>query len=194
MILVIKRFARAMITLAALLVPPSHAQDPYQPTFNYGEYPQIRHAVPFYEQQTMAWCWVAAAKMVTEFYGRRSVPDQCEMLRIQYGAPCCQKPQLCVRAGHISEVQALIGNFGGRWSGISRPANGFVLYEALSRGPIVMHTLQGGGHFVVATGMRIVRSPVGPLGMVSISDPFFGQYEIDFPSLMQAWTAALIVY
>jgi hypothetical protein len=142
----------------------------------------------------MVWCWVAAAKMVAEFYGRQPVPDQCAMLQMQYGAPCCQNPQLCSRGGHITEIQALIARFGGRVSSVALPANGFVLYDALRRGPIVMHTRQGSGHFVVATGMRIASTPAGPLGMVSINDPFIGQYEVSFPNLMKVWTAALVVY
>ncbi|WP_129242233.1 papain-like cysteine protease family protein [Achromobacter veterisilvae] len=180
-----------LMTFLSLLLwaGPSNAQ-----YFDYSRYPPIQHAVPFHQQQTMVWCWVAAAKMVAEFYGRQPVPDQCSMLQMQYGAPCCQNPQLCARAGNITEIQALIARFGGHFSSISPPANGFILYDALRRGPIVMHTRQGGGHFVVATGMRIVSSPMGPLGVVSVNDPFYGRYEVDFPTLMQAWTAALVVY
>lgn len=194
MIAFIKGLRISMFLSLILLAGTGHAQYPYQPPFDYSKYPPIHHAVPFHPQQTQVWCWVAAAKMVAEFYGRQPVPDQCAMLQMQYGAPCCQNPQLCSRGGYINEIQALIGRFGGRFSTVAPPANGFVLYDALMRGPIVMHTRQGAGHFVVATGMRVVPSPVGPLGMVSISDPYFGQYEVDFPSLMQAWTAALVVY
>ena len=186
------RFLPVLALTLLALAGAGHAQ--YLPAFDYNRYPPIQHAVPFHQQNTMVWCWVAAAKMVAEFYGRRPVPDQCTMLQMQYGAPCCQNPQLCARGGHIVEIQALIGRFGGRFSNIAPPANGFVLYDALRRGPIVMHTRQGAGHFVVATGMRVVPSPIGPLGMVSVNDPFFGQYEVDFPTLMQAWTAALVVY
>jgi Papain-like cysteine protease AvrRpt2 len=173
-------------TLCVLIFPhPSVAQ--------YPNFPPISHDVPFHAQNTMVWCWVAAAKMVAEYYARQSVPSQCEMLQMQYGVPCCQYPQQCTRAGSIFEIQALIARFGGRPSGIAPPADGFVLYDALRRGPIVMHTRQGAGHFVVATGMRVVPSSIGPLGIVAIHDPFFGRYEVTFPDLMQAWTAALVV-
>lgn len=158
------------------------------------KFPPIRHAVPFHRQQTMVWCWVAAAKMVAEFYGRRPVPDQCTMLQMQYGAPCCQNPGWCSRGGHITEIQALLARFGGRYSGLAAPADGYALYNALKRGPIVMHTRQGAGHFVVATGMRIITTASGPLGMVSINDPFVGKYEVAFPDLMQTWDLALVVY
>lgn len=194
MIAFINRLALSTFLSLTLLAGTGQAQYSYSPPFDYNRYPPIHHAVPFHPQQTQVWCWVAAAKMVAEFYGRRPVPDQCAMLQLQYGAPCCQNSQLCSRAGHITEIQALIGSFGGRFSNVAPPANGLVLYDALRRGPIVMHTRQGAGHFVVATGMRVVPSPMGPVGMVSINDPYFGQYEIDFPSLMHAWTAALVVY
>ncbi len=177
-----------------LLTGLSRAQYPYAAPFNYSQYPPIQHAVPFHQQQTMVWCWVAAAKMVAEYYSRHPVPSQCEMLQMQYRAPCCQNPNLCARGGYINEIQALIARFGGRTSGVSLPANGFVLYNALRRGPIVMHTRQGAGHFIVATGMRVDPTPGGPLGKVMINDPFSGQYEVDFPNLLQAWTAALVVY
>ena len=190
----IKRIVLTVFVLLTFLVGTDHAQYPYFPPFDYNKYPPIQHAVPFHSQQTMVWCWVAAAKMVAEFYGRQPVPDQCAMLEIHYGTPCCQYPQMCMRGGHINEIQALIGRFGGCSSSVAPPANGFALYDALRRGPIVIHTRQGAGHFVVVTGMRVVPSPAGPLGMVSINDPFFGQYEIDYPRLMQAWTAALVVY
>lgn len=185
---------KSMYVLATCIAGVAQAQYGYPPPFDYSRYPPIQHNVPFHSQQTMVWCWVAAAKMVAEYYGRKPVPDQCAMLQLQYGAPCCQNPQLCSRGGYIAEIQALIGRFGGRYSTVSPPANGFALYNALRRGPIVMHTRQGAGHFVVATGMRIEPSAVGPLGVVAINDPYFGQYEVDFPSLMQAWTAALVVY
>jgi hypothetical protein len=192
MVTFLRRLGLSLLLPFALAIGTCNAQ--YGPLFNYSQYPAIQHNVPFHAQSTQVWCWVAVAKMVAEFYGRTSIPNQCAMLQIQYGAPCCQQPQLCMRAGHISEVQALIQRFGGRTSAVSPPANGFALYQALARGPIVMHTTQGSGHFIVATGMRIVATPYGPLGMVSISDPFNGQYEIDFPSLAMQWTSAVVVF
>jgi hypothetical protein len=192
------------ITLVGLIVSSvvqtAAAQYPYspwvpQPQFNYAAFPPIRHAVPFHRQQTMVWCWVAAAKMVAEFYGRQPVPDQCEMLQMQYRAPCCQNPAVCTQPGHISQVQGLIAHFGCRFSGVTRPGDGPALYNALQRGPIVLHTRQGAGHFVVATGMRLTPTPAGPLGIVLIHDPLAGpDREINLPTLWQMWDAALVVY
>ncbi|MEN6442085.1 MAG: papain-like cysteine protease family protein [Syntrophobacter sp.] len=187
----------AVFFLALAVAAPSFGQYPIPQNpweFDYSQYPPIHHAVPYHKQETMVWCWVASAKMICEYYGRMPVPSQCEMLQSQYDTPCCQSPELCARPGQMFEIQALIARFGGRYSGVSMPANGFVLYDQLRRGPIIMQTRQGSGHAIVATGMRIVPSNFGPLGIVSINDPLYGQYEVDFPTLIQAWLAALVVY
>lgn len=192
------RAARALVLFVILvLAVPSFGQYPfplYPSAFDYSKFPPIHHAVPLHSQDTMAWCWVAAAKMICEYHGRRPVPSQCEMLQMHYGAPCCESPWLCIRTGQITEIQELITRFGGKFTTITPPADGFALYNELRRGPIIMQTRQGAGHAIVATGMRVVPSPLGPMGRVSINDPFFGQYEVDFPDLLQAWIAALVVY
>lgn len=183
----------ALCLLILICASPGNAQSAYQPGFDYSQFPPIRHSVPFYRQDTMVWCWVAAAKMVADYFNW-GTPSQCEMLEMQYGAPCCVHPAYCHRPGHINEIQALVQRFGGRASIVSPPANGFMLYDALRRGPLVLHTVQGGGHFVVAVGMRVVPSPWGPLGIVSINDPFVGRYDIEFPRLLAQWDAALVIY
>lgn len=177
-----------LITATLFQAHPALAQF----AFDYRNYPPIRHDVPLHSQDTMVWCWVAVAQMIANYYGQNA-PSQCEMLQEQYRAPCCSNPQACMRGGHIQEIRALIRKFGGRPSGVAPPANGFVLYDALRRGPIVLHTTQGAGHFVVATGMRVVPSPIGPLGIVSINDPYYGVYEVEFPKLASIWTAAVLM-
>jgi hypothetical protein len=58
----------------------------------------------------------------------------------------------------------------------------------------VLHVLiNGSGHFVVAAGIRVVQTPQGPLGIVRILDPFFGQQDVPLPQLYQMWDAALYV-
>ena len=173
----------------------SKAQHPYSyaPQFDYSQFPPVQHSVPLYRQNTLVWCWVASAKMIADYYQWKT-PNQCQMLKIQYNSPCCANPALCARPGHIAEIQALIARFGGKYSSIVPPANGFVLYYALKRGPIVLHTRQGSGHFVVATGMKVVPSRIGPLGVVKINDPLIGRYELTFPELMNIWDIALLTY
>lgn len=100
---------------------------------------------------------------------------------------------MCARPGYIFEIQGLVARFGKRTSTISPPANGFAMMSTLRRGnPIVLYV--NNSHFVVATGMKIVATPFGPLGIVSINDPYSGAYEIDYPTLMQRWGAAIVIY
>jgi hypothetical protein len=178
--------------LAILVASGSYAQVDSPPADN--TYAPIRHAVPFHAKNPMFECWLASARMVAEYYWRSPVPDQCAMLQMQSSTPCCQHPSLCMRGGGINEIQALIAYFGGHSSSVTAPSDGVVLYNLLRQGPIVIHTRQGAGHFIVATGMQIVPGPTGPLGIISINDPLFGQYEIDFYRLMQTWNAALVIY
>ncbi|HYC54639.1 MAG TPA: papain-like cysteine protease family protein [Candidatus Binatia bacterium] len=180
------------LAVLVFLASTVHAQF-YPPAFDYRHYPPIHHDVPFHAQNTIVWCWVAVAKMVAEYYSRGPVPSQCEMLERHYGYPCCASPMGCTRPGHIVEVQGLLGHFGRRGSTLAPPANGFALYDALRRGPIILHTTQGGGHFIVATGMRLQPSPMGPLGIVLVHDPIYGRQSIEFPRLMNIWSAAVLV-
>jgi hypothetical protein len=148
--------------------------------------------VPYEQQQTIVWCWVASARMVARYYNV-STPSQCQMLQAQYGAPCCSQPHLCARAGHISEIQALIASFGLRYSTVAPRVDGWTLLSIFKRGhPVVMHV--DNSHFVVAVGMRVVATPQGPLGIVRILDPFRGVHEQDLPSLYSRWDAAVYVF
>ncbi|MBU6160877.1 MAG: hypothetical protein KGO50_07120 [Myxococcales bacterium] len=153
--------------------------------------PPIQHPVSYHAQDTMAWCWVAAAKMMVEYYTGQAAPDQCQMLEAAYGAPCCSMTESCTRTGHISEIQGLIHGYSGLFTTVAPPVTAVALYDLLTFGPLVIHTNQGAGHFVVATGMWFMSSPAGPVAMVQINDPYFGQYEVDYPSLASSWTVVL---
>lgn len=148
--------------------------------------------VPFDRQQTQVWCWVAAARMVAQYFNV-ATPSQCEMLTARYGAPCCQNPAMCTRPGYITEIQALVASFGLRYSSIGPPTDGWTLLNIFKSGrPIILHV--NNSHFVVASGIRVMQTPQGPLGIVQILDPYFGPYEEPLPSLYQRWGAAMYVY
>lgn len=148
--------------------------------------------VPYERQQTIVWCWVAAAKMVAQYYNVQT-PPQCGMLQAQYNAPCCSNPALCTRPGLITEIQALIASFGLRYSTIGPPSDGWTLLSIFKQGrPVVLYVNQS--HFVVASGMKVVATPQGPLGVVRILDPYAGPYEEPLPSLYPRWGASLYVY
>jgi hypothetical protein len=148
--------------------------------------------VPFDRQETIVWCWVASARMVARYYNV-AVPSQCQMLQGQYGAPCCSQPALCARAGHISEIQALIQSFGLRFSQVAPRVDGPTLLNIFKQGhPVIMHV--DNSHFVVAVGMKVVATQWGPLGIVRIHDPIRGTHEQDLPSLYQRWGFGLYVF
>jgi Papain-like cysteine protease AvrRpt2 len=142
-------------------------------------------------QQTLEWCWVASARMVANYFSKQT-PPQCAMLQEQYDAPCCANPQLCTVPGSIYQVQQLIQNFGLRASLVGPPTNGYDLLALFKQNhPIVIHLVQG--HFAVASGIKVVATPSGPLGIVRILDPLFGVQDVPLPNLYQQWDGAVYV-
>ncbi len=143
-------------------------------------------------QETLVWCWVASARMVATYYNKKT-PPQCAMLQQQYGAPCCTNPQFCTVPGHITQIQQLIQSFGLHASVLGPPSNGYVLLSLFKKGhPVVIHLVQG--HFAVASGIKVVATPMGPLGIVRVLDPFYGVQDVPLPTLLAQWDAALYVY
>lgn len=148
--------------------------------------------VPFEAQNTQVWCWVAAARMVALYYNV-NVPSQCEMLQAQYGAPCCGNPAQCMRPGHITEIQTLIASFGLRYSALGGAPDGWTLLALFKQGqPVVLYV--NDSHFVVASGIRVVASPYGPIGYVRVLDPYFGIYEEAVPALFARTGGAIYVF
>jgi hypothetical protein len=147
--------------------------------------------IPYEAQQTSEWCWVASAKMVASYFNINT-PSQCEMLERAYGAPCCENPGLCTVPGSIFQVQQLIQGFGLQTSQLGRPANGYVLLNLFQNNhPVVIHLVQG--HFSVLSGIQVVATPQGPLGMVHVLDPFYGEQDVSLPVLYQSWDLAVYV-
>jgi hypothetical protein len=179
-----------LLIMAAGSLSKSEAQVPPGPVLDQAYLP-----IQIEPQQTLAWCWVASARMIANYYNKQT-PPQCMMLQEQYGAPCCANPgQVCTQDGTIYQVQQLIQTFGLQASMIGRPANGLEILNWFKQGhPIVLHVIINGlGHFVVASGMQVVQTPGGQLGIVRILDPFFGPQEVPLPQLYQMWDAAVYV-
>ncbi len=153
---------------------------------------EVQLNVPFVRQDTLVWCWVAAAKMVAESLGNRT-PSQCEMLEDQYGAPCCRQPWLCNRPGHISEIQGLISTFGHSLTDLSTSGTAQDLFEALQDSGAPLVAWVDGSHFVVITGMKIVPTGYGPMAVVRINDPIRGRFDQPWPVFAQRLGAVLSV-
>jgi hypothetical protein len=183
---------RALVLSFALLCPLTTTTSAAQPQAFGQVLDQVYLNVPYQRQNTQVWCWVAAAQMVAQYYNVRT-PSQCEMLSAQYGAPCCQNPAYCTRPGYMQEIQALIANFGLRYSAMGPPTDGWSLLRIFKSGsPVVLYV--NNSHFVVADGMKVVSTPNGPLGIVRILDPYVGIYEEDLPSLWRRWGASIYIY
>ena len=153
---------------------------------------EVQLRVPFVRQDTLVWCWVASAKMVAEALGHQT-PSQCHMLQQQYGAPCCSQPWLCNRPGHITEIQSLISSFGLSLTELSTFGTAQGIFDTLreTRAPIVAWVDQS--HFVVITGMKVVPSAFGPLGIVRINDPIRGRFDQQWPVFARRVGAVLHV-
>jgi hypothetical protein len=188
-----KRHPLFALVFAAILMLGALVRDAQAQQFYNGPViDEVQLSVPFVRQDTLVWCWVAAAKMVAESLGNRT-PSQCEMLEEQYGAPCCSQPWLCNRPGHITEIQGLISSFGHSLTDLSTSGTAQDLFEALqdSRAPLVAWV--DGSHFVVITGMKIVPSSFGPMAVVRINDPIRGRFDQAWPAFSQRLGAVLSV-
>lgn len=186
--MVLKALLVAVFSVAALISSPARSQPFYQgPVLDH-----VQLKVPFHRQDTLVWCWVAAAKMVVEGLGRQA-PSQCEMLEQVYGAPCCSQPALCARGGDITEIQNLIATFGLTLSELSTFGDGLQILQILrqTKAPIVAWV--DGSHFVVITGMVVAPSQAGPWGIVRVYDPIRGRFDQDWPAFSPRVGAILYV-
>jgi hypothetical protein len=153
-------------------------------------------------QETQVWCWVAVAQqLILHAVGPQRTPQQCALVAIANGAApavCCSGPNpVCVRTGSLQQIQGLIANFGGRFSGLAPPADPMTLYRTLASGrPIILHVRSGvtSTHVVVLRGMSFVATPMGVVPVLHINDPmsFFTQ-PVPFQNLLQIWINAIVV-
>jgi hypothetical protein len=154
---------------------------------------EVQVKAPFYSQNTLAWCWVASAKMVVEALGE-TAPNQCVMLEQVYGYPCCSQPWACNRPGYIAEIANLINKFGYSMSTLVISGNGYQIFNLLrtSNAPLVAWVDKS--HFVVITGMKIVPSQYGPWeGIVRVHDPIRGRFDQDWSFFSQRLGAILYI-
>lgn len=154
--------------------------------------PPVRHPVPLERQTTPAWCWVAVARMLADYYHTQP-PAQCDMLGDHYGHPCCTDPGPCLRAGRVHEIAQLLRTLTPLQPQSAGTTGLLPFYQALRRAPIVLHTRQGNGHFVIATGLRTVQTHTGRTALISINDPSLGRYELPFSVLQERWDGALLL-
>lgn len=151
------------------------------------------------QQQGQAWCWVAVAQQIAAWKTGQA-PQQCAMVAVANGTSpsmCCPYNPACDVPGSMQQIQLLLAQYGGVYSGISPPAHPAALFQTLSQGRAVIMLVRNSpvtavGHFVVVRGMDF--TPQGPV--VFLNDPMawsgFSQ-PIPFVNLMHYWQAAIVV-
>ena len=166
--------------------------------------PPIDIPVQNIRQETQVWCWVAVAQQIIMYtQGPQGTPPQCALVAIANNAhpqACCSGYNpMCVRTGSIPQIQGLIAHFGGRYSGITPPADPMTLYRTLSSGkPIILQVRTGmqSAHVVVLRGMSFMPTQYGHVEPVlHINDPMahFTQ-PVPFSNLIRIWMSAIVVH
>lgn len=153
-------------------------------------------------QETEVWCWAAVSQqIIAASRGRQSTPAQCALVAMANGAEpgvCCNGyNQQCVRPGSLEQIQGLIAQFGGRYSGFAEPTDPMTLYRTLAGGHAVILALQTGpqmNHVVVLRGMSFVQTQGGVEPVLHINDPMQVYTQpVPYRQLVQAWRKAIVV-
>ena len=162
--------------------------------------PPIDLGIQNLRQQNQMWCWAAAAQQVI-FWINGSSPQQCELVAAANGVlsdDCCSDNQSCSVPGGFEQIQTLILQYGGHYSGIAPPANPTVIYNTLSQGKAIILFLRRNqliGHYVVLRGMAWVTSPYGVQPVFYINDPMaIYTQPVYFADLVSIWAGAIVVY
>jgi hypothetical protein len=164
--------------------------------------PPIDLGIPNISQETPVWCWAAVAQQIINAkVGPNRTPPQCALVALANGAApafCCggYNP-MCVRTGSLSQIAALIRNFGGQLSSYAAPTDPISLYRTLSSGrPVILHVRSSfsSTHVVVLRGMSFTPTPFGVQAILHINDPlaYFTQ-PVAFSQLAAIWIDALVV-
>ncbi|MBT9447595.1 MAG: hypothetical protein IV086_18010 [Hyphomonadaceae bacterium] len=153
-------------------------------------------------QETEVWCWAAVSQqIIAASRGQQSTPAQCALVAMANGVEpgvCCNGyNQQCVRTGSLEQIQALIAQFGGRYSGFAEPTDPMTLYRTLAGGHAVILALQTGpqmNHVVVLRGMSFVQTQGGVEPVLHINDPMQVYTQpVPYRQLVQAWRKAIVI-
>jgi len=159
--------------------------------------------IPNISQQTDVWCWAAVAQqIINATIGPVRTPSQCALVAAANNMPaqlCCEQGvPACYRPGNITEIQQLIGFFGGRYSQYAMPADALTLYRTLAAGRAIILQLRPAGqtigHVVVLRGMSTIPTPFGFTPVLHINDPM-AQYTqpVPFDQILPIWQSAIVI-
>lgn len=152
-------------------------------------------------QETNVWCWAAVSQqIIMATKGQHGTPPQCALVGMSSGVgphACCQNRAACTRTGSLTEIQALIQQFGGRSSSINAPTDPLTLYQTLANGHAIVLAVQSSpyaGHVVVLRGMGWQPGPNGLEPVLFINDPmaYFTQ-PMPFSAIARYWQAAIVI-
>ena len=152
-------------------------------------------------QETGVWCWAAVSQqIIMATYGPQATPPQCALVARAYGQhpdSCCQMPQNCTVTGTLTQIQGLIGEFGGRYSSIVPPTDPMTVYNTLAAGKAIIMAVKASpnaGHVIVIRGMFWEPTASGVQPFLVVNDPmsYFTQ-PIAFSALAQHWEAAIVI-
>lgn len=156
------------------------------------------------QQETNVWCWAAVAQQIVySLRGQQGTPPQCAMVAMaNYAHPglCCTQwgqfngNRQCLVTGSLQQIQGLIGQFGGRFSLLARPADPQALFHELRDGHAIILQLRStpfSGHVVVLRGMSVFNG----VPVLHINDPmsYFTQ-PVPFQQILPYWAGAIIVF
>jgi hypothetical protein len=153
-------------------------------------------------QETEVWCWAAVAQqIIMASRGQSGTPSQCALVAManrSHPDVCCRGyNRACVVTGSLTQIQWLIGRFGGRPTNYAMPADSMTLYRTLLTGRAVilqLRTSDVSSHVVVLRGMSFVPTASGWEPVLHINDPMARYTQpVLFSRILPVWKDAIVV-
>jgi len=144
-------------------------------------------SVPFDFQENQNWCWAAAIKMVSDYYGH--YVEQCSILSYWYGLQCCLYPSYCDTTGSSGQIANTLNANGlyVEWTP-SALSLSQVKYEISAGRPLILgYRNSFSGHVVVLYGFTENDE-------VLIYDPYFGDFKLPYGSSFQYGSGYTTMY
>jgi hypothetical protein len=159
------------------------------------------------------WCWAAVSEQLL-MYKKNISPKQCELATLgnrSVATNCCENPSTCNAPGTLQQIQAVLSQFGIKYSPALPITDANVLYNVLSRQHPVVVLVRSGripGHCIVITGMSGPGQTTVPngefidpmaasnsgQGNVYVNDPT-GTYgpSLSFSTLVSLWSDGFVL-
>jgi len=134
------------------------------------------------QQEQTDWCWAGCAVGTSHFYDPSSAWTQCTLANAAFKkTTCCQDRGACNRPWKFIEALTTVGNLDSPANGIEAQAT--ITAEVKSGEPLgVRVDWRGGtiGHVLMVVGG-------GANDMVTVQDPFYGQWYIPYSTLVNSY-------